>query len=73
MSAGTAGAIMDLQEAPGRAFEDNPLVDEDFELDMRVVESVIPISKLMCATSDGCGSSCCSSACNTRAADPFSF
>jgi FxLD family lantipeptide len=47
--------------------------DEGFELDFRLVQSAIPITKLMCDTSDGCGSSCCSSACATSAADPFSF
>ncbi len=50
---------------------DEDLGLEDFELDMRVVESEVPITQLMCATSDGCGSSCCSSACATSAADPF--
>jgi FxLD family lantipeptide len=47
--------------------------DEDFELDLRLIHSAIPITKLMCSTNDGCGSSCCSSACTTNAADPFSF
>ena len=61
---------------PGRAADlDNPSagLDADFELDFRLVQSAIPITKLMCNTNDGCGSSCCSSACTTNAADPFSF
>ncbi|MYV97265.1 FxLD family lanthipeptide [Streptomyces sp. SID3343] len=51
----------------GAAFAD------EFTLDMRLVESTVSIDQLLCATSDGCGSSCCSSACTTKAAEPFAF
>lgn len=45
--------------------------DDDFVLDMRVVESATPLVIMMCSTSDGCGSSCSTSACTTRASDPI--
>jgi len=45
--------------------------DDDFVLDMRVVESTTPLVIMMCSTSDGCGSSCSTSACATRASDPI--
>lgn len=44
---------------------------DEFELDLRVVESAYPIAKLMCDTSDQCGSTCSGSACNTSANGPF--
>lgn len=44
---------------------------DEFELDLRVVESVYPIAKLLCDTSDQCGSTCSGSACNTSANGPF--
>lgn len=46
------------------------LTDEDFELDMRVVEATTPLVVMMCSTSDGCGSTCNTSACNTSSYDP---
>lgn len=50
----------------------NPGFDDDeFELDLRVVESAYPIAKLLCDTSDQCGSTCSGSACNTSANGPF--
>ncbi|MFI7650921.1 FxLD family lanthipeptide [Micromonospora sp. NPDC049460] len=44
--------------------------EDDFVLDMRVVESTTPLVIMMCSTSDGCGSSCSTSACATRSSDP---
>ncbi|MFV2112868.1 FxLD family lanthipeptide [Micromonospora sp. LOL_025] len=44
--------------------------DDDFVLDMRVVESTTPLVVMMCSTSDGCGSSCSTSACTTKSCDP---
>ncbi|MFD6754948.1 FxLD family lanthipeptide [Micromonospora gifhornensis] len=44
--------------------------DDDFVLDMRVVESTTPLVIMMCSTSDGCGSSCSTSACTTKSCDP---
>lgn len=45
--------------------------DEDFELDLRVVEATTPLVIMMCDTSDGCGSTCGTSACSTSSNDPF--
>ncbi|PUB32586.1 FxLD family lantipeptide [Promicromonospora sp. AC04] len=47
------------------------LLDEDFELDLRVIESTTPLVATMCSTSDGCGSSCENSACTTGKNAPF--
>jgi FxLD family lantipeptide len=44
--------------------------DDDFELDMRVVEAATPLVVMMCSTSDGCGSTCGTSACSTSSYDP---
>lgn len=45
--------------------------EEEFVLDMRVVEATTPLVTMMCSTSDGCGSTCSTSACNTSSNDPF--
>jgi FxLD family lantipeptide len=47
------------------------ITDEDFELDLTVIESTTPLITMMCATSDNCGSTCAKSACVTSAAQPF--
>ena len=47
------------------------ITDDDFVLDMTVVESTTPLVILMCSTSDGCGSSCSTSACTTKASEPL--
>jgi FxLD family lantipeptide len=48
------------------------VVDEaEFELDMRVVESTTRIATMSCDTSDGCGSTCSTSACSTGSNDPL--
>lgn len=44
--------------------------DEEFVLDMRVVESMTPIAEMMCGTGDNCGSTCSGSACVTSSNDP---
>jgi FxLD family lantipeptide len=46
------------------------VTDDDFELDMRVVEATTPLVIMMCSTSDGCGSTCSTSACSTSSYDP---
>ncbi|MGA5304591.1 FxLD family lanthipeptide [Nucisporomicrobium flavum] len=60
--------------APQTAVVDTPpdeaVTDDDFELDMRVVESSTPLVVMMCSTSDGCGSTCSTSACSTSSYDP---
>lgn len=54
--------ILDAAETTG----DPAVLDEDeFVLDMRVVESTTPLVIMMCDTSDGCGSTCGTSACST--------
>lgn len=49
---------------------DEVVTDDDFELDMRVVESSTPLVIMMCSTSDGCGNTCSTSACSTSSYDP---
>lgn len=44
--------------------------EEEFELDMRVVEATTPLVIMMCDTSDGCGTTCSTSACSTSSNDP---
>jgi FxLD family lantipeptide len=52
--------------------ESEDLVDDaEFELDMRVVESTTRLVVMTCDTSDGCGSTCSTSACSTASNDPF--
>lgn len=46
------------------------VADEEFELDMRVVEAETPLVIMMCDTSNGCGSTCSTSACSTASNDP---
>ncbi len=51
--------------------EDSAVDDAEFELDMRVVESTTRLVIMMCDTSDGCGSTCSTSACSTGSNDPL--
>ncbi|MGH3797485.1 MAG: FxLD family lanthipeptide [Pseudonocardiaceae bacterium] len=44
--------------------------EAEFVLDLRVIEAAYPIAKLRCDTSDGCGSTCSGSACNSLADNP---
>lgn len=46
------------------------VTEDDFVLDMRVIESTTPLVIMMCSTSDGCGSTCSTSACSSRSSDP---
>jgi len=50
--------------------EDSVVDDAEFEFDLRVVESTTRLVIMMCDTSDGCGSTCSTSACNTASTDP---
>ena len=59
-----------LAPAPTAASDHEFLTEEDFQLDMRVVESTTPLVTMMCSTSDGCGSTCSTSACSSRSNDP---
>jgi len=45
---------------------------DEFELDLRVIESIVPGAPMAdCDTSDGCGSTCATTACISNANDPF--
>ncbi|GAA1834036.1 FxLD family lanthipeptide [Actinomadura chokoriensis] len=44
--------------------------EDEFVLDMRVVETTTPLVTMMCSTSDGCGSTCSTSACSTSSNEP---
>lgn len=57
--------------APQAESPDAAVDDTEFELDMRVVESTTKLVIMMCDTSDGCGSTCSTSACSTASNDPF--
>lgn len=57
---------VDRPESPDPAIDDS-----EFELDIRVVESTTRLVIMMCDTSDGCGSTCSTSACSTGSNDPF--
>ncbi|GIE91594.1 FxLD family lanthipeptide [Actinoplanes regularis] len=46
------------------------LTDEDFQLDMRIVETTTTLVRGQCNTDDGCGDTCNTSACNTSSYDP---
>lgn len=50
---------------------DGAIDEAEFELDMRVVESTTKLVLMTCDTSDGCGSTCSTSACSTGSNDPF--
>ena len=51
--------------------EDPAVDDAEFELDMRVVESTTRLVIMTCDSSDGCGSTCSTSACSTGSNDPL--
>jgi FxLD family lantipeptide len=42
----------------------------EFSLDFTVIEAAYPLAKLSCDTSDGCGQTCSTSACNSQANNP---
>lgn len=52
-------------------WQETAFVDDEFVLDMRVIETTTPLVSMSCQTSDGCGSTCKASACTTSANDPF--
>jgi FxLD family lantipeptide len=59
----TMALVDDVEDAGG--FDEG-----EFALDLRVIEAAYPITKLTCDTSDGCGSTCSGSACNSTANNP---
>lgn len=42
-----------------------------FSLDLRLIEDSLPLTKLNCDTSDGCGASTCNSACTSSNTQPL--
>ncbi|MGH4016745.1 MAG: FxLD family lanthipeptide [Pseudonocardiaceae bacterium] len=50
--------------------EDNTVLDDEFALDVRVVEAAQPVGNLLLDTSDNCGSTCEKDACITFTGDP---
>ena len=63
--------------APAVTVDHNPspsttpaAVDDEFVLDMRVMERIVPGLLGSCDTSDGCGSTCSTTACSTGSLDP---
>ena len=47
------------------------IAEDEFVLDIRVIESATPLVVMMCDTSDQCGSTCSGSACSSSSNDPF--
>jgi FxLD family lantipeptide len=46
------------------------LADDEFELDLKIIESLTPLADMTCDTSDTCGSTCDTTACNSQSSDP---
>jgi FxLD family lantipeptide len=61
---------MALTLAPSPVDVADVVGDDEFDLDMRVVEATTPLITLMCSTNDGCGSTCSGSACSSQSSDP---
>ena len=46
--------------------------DDEFTLDLRVIEDSLPLTKMSCDTTDNCGNTTCGSACTSQVAEaPF--
>lgn len=46
------------------------LDEDEFRLDLRIIESASPLVVVMCATDDSCGTTCKPSACASNSNDP---
>ena len=46
------------------------LADDEFELDLTIIESPAPLADMACDTSDTCGSTCDTTACSSQSYDP---
>jgi FxLD family lantipeptide len=65
-----AASLADL--APPAPADGGPhLSMQDFQLDLRIIESATALAVVRCATDDNCGSTCAPSACSTESSDPF--
>jgi FxLD family lantipeptide len=49
---------------------DNDTDEDEFQLDLRIIESATPLVVVMCSTDDNCGTTCKPSACATSSNDP---
>jgi FxLD family lantipeptide len=58
-------SLLDLAPPP------SPVDDDEFTLDLRVIESDTALAVVRCATDDECGTTCAPSACATSSNDPF--
>jgi FxLD family lantipeptide len=65
-----SASLVDLAP-PGAADGESSIALEDFQLDLRVIESATALAAVRCATDDNCGSTCAPSACSTESNDPF--
>ncbi len=45
-------------------------LDNEFVLDVRVIEAALPVPGLLTSTSNGCGSTCSGTACPSFVGDP---
>ncbi|GAA4101161.1 FxLD family lanthipeptide [Actinomadura miaoliensis] len=54
----------------GTEIADTAALDEEFALDVRVVEASQPVAGLLLSTSDNCGSTCDGTACTSTMAYP---
>ncbi|MBA9003065.1 FxLD family lanthipeptide [Thermomonospora cellulosilytica] len=61
---GTGNGISGVLASAGTA------LDEEFALDVRVVEASQPVGGLLLSTSDNCGSTCDGTACTSAMAYP---
>jgi FxLD family lantipeptide len=46
-------------------------LDDEFTLDLRIIEDILPLAKISCDTSDNCGGTTCGSACTSQAQSPL--
>ncbi|WP_326596575.1 FxLD family lanthipeptide [Streptomyces sp. NBC_01803] len=54
----------------GKTAETTVVLDEEFTLDVRVVEAALPVAGLLLSTSDNCGQTCEKDACLSTVEDP---
>lgn len=64
--------MMDSVSGATALAEDDAALDEEFTLDVRVVEATRPVANLLLSTSDDCGNTCedGADACLSYTADP---
>lgn len=65
----SAASTLSRPETQGTDLVDS-VHEGEFSLDFQVIEAAYPLAKLSCDTSDGCGQTCSTSACNSQANNP---